>query len=625
MGKHKTREYSSSDSEASSDSEPIEKSRKHKKSSKKSKKHKSKKKKRQHSSSNESNSEPDAWVERNVDKKPSPAPVAQKQRDDWMSADNFFIPTFAKEKKPTKSAAEKANLAIYDPATNSRELNPYYKTGEGGMPSGNNLSCFQRPKDSDDYDDYRSTSKRTAQSSSGSWRKSRQEKRRSSSSSSKSRSRSPVEKQRIILPARPEPHETGITASHSDFLTDQQMNEMGAKMIKAELLGNEALASKLKAKLEKAKAFKSSGKAPPSSAEKEKVVLSITNSAGTSRPATQRDDSIRRPHDKKKKNKRVDTHEDGERTKYYPDDGKYDIKQMVSVLSFCNHMNKLIQFVYFQFEREKFVDGKDQDIEFAKAISKVKDNEQMDMAEIFSDNIRKDKQKKTDERDDAIREHQKMEKILDSCNKCFDSPKMDKDLVVHVGKKIYIAIPYYEGLVNHHLVISPIQHVPCSTMVDEDVWDEFTDLKKALTQFFFNRKEDVVFFETVKYLHRRPHMEIHCVAHGDLEMVQFYFKKAIQESETSTLNKKLIELKADKNIRRSVPRSLSYFWVDFGSTGMAHVIENQETFPSNFAQEIIGGMMNLNVNRWRKPRKEQQPKKRIDYFNSLLKNVIQNM
>lgn len=249
----------------------------------------------------------------------------------------------------------------------------------------------------------------------------------------------------------------------------------------------------------------------------------------------------------------------------------------------------------------------------------------MDMADIFTDNIRKDKQKKVDERDEAIQEHQRMEKILDTCSKCFDSPKMDKELIVHVGKKIYLAIPYYEGLVSHHLVISPIQHVPCSTMVDEDIWEEVSDLKKALAMFFSSRKEDVVFFETVKHLHRRPHMEIHCVASADLEMVQFYFKKAIQESEKSTLNKKLVELKADKNIRRSVPRGLPYFWVDFGSTGMAHVIENQETFPSNFAQEIIGGMMNLNVNKWRKPRKENHPKKRVDYFNSMLKEVLRNV
>lgn len=249
----------------------------------------------------------------------------------------------------------------------------------------------------------------------------------------------------------------------------------------------------------------------------------------------------------------------------------------------------------------------------------------MDMADIFSDNIRKDKHKKTDERGEAIREHQKMEKVLDTCNKCFDSPKMDKDLVIHVGKKIYISIPYYEGLVNHHLTISPIQHVPCSTMIDEDVYEEFSNLKKALTQLFFSKKEDVVFFETARYLNRKPHMEIHCVASSELEMIQFYFKKAIQEVEKATLNKKLIELKGDKNIRRSVPRSLPYFWVDFGQSGMAHVIETQETFPPNFAQEIIGGMMNLDVNKWRKPRKEQQPKKRISYFSSLLKDVLQNL
>lgn len=204
---------------------------------------------------------------------------------------------------------------------------------------------------------------------------------------------------------------------------------------------------------------------------------------------------------------------------------------------------------------------------------------------------------------------------------------MDKDLVIHVGKKIYLSIPYYEGLVNHHLVISPVQHVPCSTMIDEDIWEEVSTLKKALTHFFSSRREDVVFFETAKFLHRKPHMEIHCVASSELEMIQFYFKKAIQESEKGTLNKKLIDIKGDKDIRRSIPRGLAYFWVDFGAaaSGMAHVIENQEEFPSNFAQEIIGGSMNLDVNKWRKPRKEQQPKKRTSYFNSILKSVFENL
>lgn len=345
--KKKKREYSS-DSDNSSDSEPIKKSKKHKKSSKKAKKHKSKKKRHQSSSSNES----DAWVEKNVDKESSPALktiVEKTQREDWMSADNFFLPTFTKEKQPTKSANEKANLVVYDPATSSRELNPYYKTGEGGMPS------FQRPKDDDDHFDRRQSSYRQNQSSSSSnWRKSRQEvtreetrtQRRRSPSRSRSRSQSrsvsrsrsnsresPEVARKVMLPARPEP-KSEISASHSDFLTDEQMNTMGAKMIKAELTGNTELAEKLKGKLDRAKAFKTSGKAAPKPREKEEVVLSITNAAGTTRPATQHERSSQRPQDRKK-NKRVETHEGGERTKYYPDDGKYDIKQMVNLLRSC--------------------------------------------------------------------------------------------------------------------------------------------------------------------------------------------------------------------------------------------------------------------------------------------------
>lgn len=340
MGKHKKNREYSSDSEASSSSEEIEKKKKLKKSSKKSKKQKSKKKRRKHSSSSSSASDKGGWVEKKnfVDGSPPPAAVQASQREDWMSADNFFIPTFSKEKQLSKSAVEKAGHKAYDPATSSRELNPYYKTGEGGLPS------FQRPKENDD--DYGSMRNSTRPSTSGNWRKSRQEetqsRRRSRSSSeseshSRSRSRSPVIKERVMLPARPQPEELSgakeITASHSDFLTDEQMNEVGAKMIKAELMGKTNLASKLKDQLEKAKAFKSSGKVPSRPKEKEQVVLSITNAAGEVRPVSQRDEPSRRPQDKKKKNKRVDTHEGGERTKYYPDDNddKYDIKQMVII------------------------------------------------------------------------------------------------------------------------------------------------------------------------------------------------------------------------------------------------------------------------------------------------------
>lgn len=335
--KNKSGEYSD-DSDDNTDSDEIEKKKKHKKSSKKHKKHKSKKKRRS-SSSESSKSEQDEWIEKKTDEKDSPP----KQRDDWMSAESFHLPTFSREKKVDTKVVEKPKFEVYDPATSSRELNPYFKTGEGGMPS------FQRPKEDDD-DDYHGYRRRKSpprmsdysRSSGGNWRKSQREenemsrKRKSPSRSrSRSRSKSPII-QRQMLPAKPEIQEP--STDHSDFLTDQQMNEIGAKMIKAELTGNAKLAEKLKLKLERAKLFKTTSSSTPR--QKESVVLSVITPAGTSRPIKDDGDRNQRKDDRKKKTKRVETHVSGERMQYYPDDGKYDIKQMVSYFKLFNQRQK---------------------------------------------------------------------------------------------------------------------------------------------------------------------------------------------------------------------------------------------------------------------------------------------
>ncbi|KAJ9600229.1 hypothetical protein L9F63_009476 [Diploptera punctata] len=101
---------------------------------------------------------------------------------------------------------------------------------------------------------------------------------------------------------------------------------------------------------------------------------------------------------------------------------------------------------------------------------------------------------------------------------------------------------------------------------------------------------------------------------GDLAPI--YFKKAILECETEwATNKKLVDLK-NKDVRRAVPKGLPYFTVDFGlDPGFAHVIEDEKIFPRNFAQEIIGGMLDLDHSIWRKQRK--------DNFDAQRKKVMQ--
>ncbi|KAF7699753.1 hypothetical protein HF521_002711 [Silurus meridionalis] len=129
---------------------------------------------------------------------------------------------------------------------------------------------------------------------------------------------------------------------------------------------------------------------------------------------------------------------------------------------------------------------------------------------------------------------------------------------------------------------------------------------------------DCVFLETHMNPKKRIHMLYECVPLprelGD--MAPIYFKKAIMEcDEEWAMNKKLVDL-SSKNIRQAVPRGLPYFSVDFGlQGGFAHVIENQDKFPYYFGKEVLGGMLDLEPRRWRKPIREN--------FDDQRKKVLQ--
>merc|ERR1711993_71067 len=93
------------------------------------------------------------------------------------------------------------------------------------------------------------------------------------------------------------------------------------------------------------------------------------------------------------------------------------------------------------------------------------------------------------------------------------------------------------------------------------------------------------------------------------------------ESEWSH-NKKLISLTKERGLRRSIPRGLPYFHVDFGNDdGFAHVIEDEQEFDLNFAQQIIGGMLDIEPRVWRHPKREsfEAQKKRVLAFASIWK------
>lgn len=137
-----------------------------------------------------------------------------------------------------------------------------------------------------------------------------------------------------------------------------------------------------------------------------------------------------------------------------------------------------------QFENEKFSSGRDQDEQFIDIAGRHK-NPNDDLEDIFSEQIVKgisesDLDEKNKHR--SIHQHTKMQEALDSCDKCFGSVKMDKKLIVSMGSNVYLSLPWHEGLQSGHCMIVPMQHVSCSTQLDEDVWTEVVVSIRAYQQ-----------------------------------------------------------------------------------------------------------------------------------------------
>ncbi|KAH7731453.1 CWF19L2 protein [Aphelenchoides avenae] len=163
-------------------------------------------------------------------------------------------------------------------------------------------------------------------------------------------------------------------------------------------------------------------------------------------------------------------------------------------------------------------------------------------------------------------------------------------------------------------------HYTNSVTLDEDVYDEMRLWRKGLVAMWNSEDHDCVFIEMVRDPTSQKHMSIECIPLprevGDTAPI--YFKKAIMESESEwSDNKKLIDLSKFRNgdIRKAIPKGFPYFSVDFGlQAGYAHVIEDVNAFPANFAQEIVGGMLDLHHRHWRstQPMSFEEVKKKRD-------------
>ncbi|NXF07646.1 C19L2 protein, partial [Smithornis capensis] len=174
----------------------------------------------------------------------------------------------------------------------------------------------------------------------------------------------------------------------------------------------------------------------------------------------------------------------------------------------------------------------------------------------------------------AIQEHQQLAARMEKCPYCFDSSELSKHLIIAIGTKI-ASVKLFMVL---HLIFLALA-------VDSTILSRM--FRNALVKMFEAKDLDCVFLETNMSMKKRYHMVYECIPLpkevGDMAPV--YFKKAIMESDEEwSMNKKLIDL-SSKDVRKSVPKGLPYFSVDFGlQGGFAHVIEDQHNFPHYFGK-----------------------------------------
>ncbi|KAM6157492.1 CWF19-like protein 2 [Rhynchocyon petersi] len=393
-------------------------------------------------------------------------------------------------------------------------------------------------------------------------------------------------------------------------LSVDEKNKLGANIIKAEMMGNMELAEQLKAQLEKANKFQetatqmSARKSGVENEDLQDVILMRTDHSGRVWPVSTPGKALE-PKGGKRKRQMASTHEEKERVRYFHDDDNLSLNDLVrnEKMGTPIDQNKL-----FMRMASKFMGKTDGDYYTLDDMFVSKAAEKGHVGE-----------EEENQRKKAIAEHQSLAAQMERCLYCFDSSQFPKHLIVAIGVKVYLCLPNSRSLTEGHCLIVPLQHHKAATLLDEDIWEEIQMFRKSLVKMFESKGLDCIFLETNMSMKKQYHMVYECIPLPKevADMAPIYFKKAIMESDEEwSMNKKLIDL-SSKDIRKSVPRGLPYFSVDFGlQGGFAHVIEDQHKFPHYFGKEIIGGMLDIEPRLWRKGIRESfedQRKKALEF------------
>ncbi|DBA83040.1 TPA: hypothetical protein ACH3X1_006813 [Trebouxia sp. C0004] len=294
-----------------------------------------------------------------------------------------------------------------------------------------------------------------------------------------------------------------------------------------------------------------------------------------------------------RKPKRVQRFDAGERQRYFADDDKQHLGDLVAQQRYegavdidANLADNIVRKGKRFREKELDVD-EEYDLDGG-----------LDMYESRKIKGTKEQQVKRD-RAAQIADHRRISNAVDRCPLCIASTSRPRHLTISLGQTAYLALPARGRLGEGHSIIVPTEHVASTRQVDEHIWTELRNFKKCLLQMHMAQGMDVVFMETAMRLgDARTHAVVHCipVQPNITAKAPLYFKKGIDDAESEWSQhhaKRMIET-GGKGLRGSIPANFPYFHVEFNLTrGFVHVIDDEAKFDPQFGRSIMIGLLDL--------------------------------
>ncbi|KAL8136514.1 hypothetical protein V2J09_002515 [Rumex salicifolius] len=205
------------------------------------------------------------------------------------------------------------------------------------------------------------------------------------------------------------------------------------------------------------------------------------------------------------------------------------------------------------------------------------------------------------------------------CWFCLSSPNVESHLIISIGEFFYYALPK-GGLVDDHVLIVPIEHLPSTLLVPSECEQELYKFQGSLQTYCQKKGKEMIFSEFVSKRGSHANLQAVPLPSGKAAVVKKIFNLAAEKLgfEFKTI-KDDNNFQGRKSLKSQVDGGCGIFYVELpDGTILYHAIEENANFPAQFGREVLAGLLKIPEKAdWRncKPSKEEE-EEMVEAFKS---------